>query len=316
MGLLRRLHLIRTKQVLVRRFGREWGSLMARRWVGPDFPFKLGTRNNLLHEGTGLDVMPNVSGVEAMVGGSENWEPWAKERGLKFVVEGGQLYVEVSGVRLQIDHWNDYFTLKEVFHEEIYRFELPGDYVFVDVGANMGFASLYLASRYSGNIESFELVPSTAKQAQRNIDLNPSLSPRIKLNPYGLGAANRRMTIKIDPRTSAVNSWVNPMGSQQEDVEIRDASVELERILAENSSKRVWVKLDAEGAEYEIIRGWSERGLLEKVDVLVLEWHEAPGESMDSVREQLKRAGLHWFERMHSTHPVGFMTAWRDCTPT
>ena len=78
-----------------------------------------------------------------------------------------------------------------------------------------------------------------------------------------------------------------------------------------NPGKRIFVKLDAEGAEYEILEAWSRASCLSQVDVLMLEWHVVPNRTLEEIRGCLSSAGMNWFERVHPTEPVGFVTAWR-----
>ena len=311
MGILGRLTEMRRHQVLTRRFGKEWGQKLFDLLMLSDTPFTVGPDGNLTHAPTGFSAELGVEGLDAAIAGSRNWMAWAAERGMRFRVDQGTLYTEVDGIRLFLPNRNDYFTLAEVFREELYRFEINGDFAFMDIGANIGMTSLYLASRHPGTVYGYELVPSTADAARLNLSLNPKLATRIELAATGLAKAEGEAKIRIDPENTACNSLFADLGGAEVEVKLLDAAKELERVLAANPGRRLFVKLDAEGAEYEILDRWHEAGCLEKIDVLVLEWHVVEGRTVEEIRDRMRQGGFQWFERVHWSEPVGFITAWR-----
>ena len=311
MGILGRLTEFRRHQVLVRRFGKVWGQRLFDLGLLPDVPFEVTSDNLLIQTPTALRVSMEERGGDPALQGSRSWLAWAAGRGLRFHTSEYTLFVEVDGIKLFLPNRNDYFTLAEVFREELYRFEIPGDYVFMDIGANLGMASLYLAKRHAGNVYAYELVPSTADAARLNLSLNPELGARIELVDAGLAKKEGEARIRIDPENTACNSLFADLGGAEIEVRLLDAATELERVVGANPGKRLVVKLDAEGAEYEVLERWREAGCLEKISILILEWHVVPGRTADEIRALLKLAGFSWFDRVHWSEPVGFITAWR-----
>ena len=61
--------------------------------------------------------------------------------------------------------------------------------------------------------------------------------------------------------------------SSIEEVKIKNAYNIMHRIIDKHKEK-VFVKLDSEGAEFEILPLLSKKGLLGKVDVLIIEYHK------------------------------------------
>jgi len=310
-GILGRIHELRRKQLLRRKFGSFWGQKLFDLGVDSQTPFQLDGQNRLTHEPTGLCIASNVAGADPLIAGSTHWTRWAGDRGLKFHVVDGTLLTEVDGIKLFVPNTNDYFTVAEVFREELYRFERPGEFAFMDIGANIGLSSLYLAKNNSGRVRAYELVPSTAEQAKRNLELNPELASRIELIHEGLASRSAVTKIKIDLEDSACNSLVNQVGGMEVEVRLRDAVQEFQNFVSNNSGKKIFVKLDAEGAEYEILEAWNRASCLTQIDVLMLEWHVVAGRTVEDIRGYLRSAGMHWFERVHPTESVGFVTAWR-----
>jgi FkbM family methyltransferase len=311
MGILGRLTEARRKQVLVRRFGKEWGQRLFDLNLLPDVPFQVTPDNHLIHPPTALRVGMSDTGADAALEGCQNWLDWGARRGLTFHSRENNVFAEIDGIRFFLPQRNDYFTLSEVFREELYRFQAEGSYAFMDIGANVGMASLYFAKNHDGPVVAYELVPDTANHAEMNFSLNPDLKPRIEFVRAGLGRREEKMTIRFDPHSSACNSVYNQTGTLEAEVTLLDAATELTRVAGANPDRKICVKLDAEGAEYDILDRWAETDCLSKIDLLLLEWHVVAGRTVEELRQILRSNGFQWFERVHATEPVGFVTAWR-----
>lgn len=311
MGILGRIVELRRRQVLVRRFGQVWGQRLLDHRMPPDVALELAEGGELAHPASGLLVAHDDQGVDAALSSFFIWSPWAQMRGLRFRVREKVLGVEIGGLGFQLANPTDYFTLSEVFREELYRFRATGPFAFMDIGANVGMASLYFAKNHEGPVIAYELVPETAKSAKLNVALNPDLAPRIQLVHSGLGKQAAKMTMRFDPQSTACNSVYNQSGDQQTEVTLLDAAAELVQISSTYPDRKLCVKLDAEGAEYDILDRWTEAKCMELIDLLFLEWHVVSGRTVDQLRANLRLAGFQWFERAHATEPVGFITAWR-----
>jgi hypothetical protein len=98
-------------------------------------------------------------------------------------------------------------------------------------------------------------------------------------------------------------------GGSMEKVSVRDAAAVVAGIDAKG--RKLVVKIDAEGAEYEIMRRLAEKDQLGRIDVLFIEWHEREGCDPAELRTILADAGFRWFERQHGEVRVGMITAFR-----
>ena len=68
-------------------------------------------------------------------------------------------------------------------------------------------------------------------------------------------------------------------------VQIKDCSEVLDNIIKKHKEK-IFVKLDTEGAEFEIIPLLAERDLLRKIDILIMEYHKkSPKILLDILKE-------------------------------
>ena len=126
----------------------------------------------------------------------------------------------------------------------------------------------------------------------------------------GLGKDDRKETFLFDKNTKGNTgvrgllspSYTNNRGAIETDVLICDASVEIINILNENKDKKVIVKMDCEGAEYEILDNLYKSGVINKIDVILLEWHD---KGFKLIEDILLKSGFDFFAKDFS--PVAGM---------
>ena len=71
----------------------------------------------------------------------------------------------------------------------------------------------------------------------------------------------------------------------REKVIIKDAAKELKKILDKHNEK-IFFKIDCEGAEIEIIPSLSKANLLQRADIIIMEWHFEYPEEILKILEQ------------------------------
>lgn len=81
--------------------------------------------------------------------------------------------------------WPDCDALKPMWAEAASY----GNGIFLDIGANIGSCSLFMAHN-GADVISFEPIPANYKKVIQSIHANPDFGKRMKLYPYGLGAAD------------------------------------------------------------------------------------------------------------------------------
>lgn len=127
---------------------------------------------------------------------------------------------------------------------------------FIDFGAYVGFTSLYAAT-FGTEVFCFEPNPENFALLQANLAANPELAGRISPFRHGVGARDQRRTLYAKTAAEAE-------GSILEDVErgpsvraasvaaigLRDAASVLREVGVDD---RTLVKIDIEGAEYEVL---------------------------------------------------------------
>jgi FkbM family methyltransferase len=199
-----------------------------------------------------------------------------------------------------------------MFAVQLYRFHLPGDLIFVDVGMNIGLASLYFHSTHQGHSYGFELVPDTFRAAKLNFELNLKASTKHTAYPYGLLDRDAEFTVTVDTQNSAGNSiFKESKGSPaQVSVEVKDAAVAIGKIFDAHPDSTFILKLDAEGAEFEILDRLSEQGLLGRFSLLLLELHQRDDRNSDEIRSLLRDSHFSWNESNVPLHNCSLMYAY------
>lgn len=146
------------------------------------------------------------------------------------------------------------------FEEGTLRFfdaVLPRCTRMVDFGAYIGFTALYAATHVD-TVFAFEPSPMNHELLARNVAENPGLASRIRLFRHGLGARDELLTLYAKGTADSGSSVFRQverdrvMSAQPEAViPVRDAAVVLHEI---GVDRRTLLKIDIEGAEYDVLR--------------------------------------------------------------
>ena len=165
----------------------------------------------------------------------------------------------------------DLMALTNVWLVEEYKkenFEIKPNDIVIDIGAHIGLFTIY-ASQFctKGKIYSFEPVLENYELLLENIKLN-------KLD--GVTSFNQAISNSNEPIKLFLNNDEagHSMFSESSKSIIID-SISLQKIFDKNQIKHCnFLKLDCEGAEYEIIKNLPSE-YFKKIDKLVIEYHMA-----------------------------------------
>lgn len=155
----------------------------------------------------------------------------------------------------------------------------------VDVGANVGAATLWFASRApKARIVAVEPSPAVIPSLVRNVEA-AGLSQRVDVVPVALGATSG--TGYLVPSPSSITATV---GASRTGHPV--PVVSLRQLLDQAGIDELdLLKLDCEGAELEILRS-SETAVLPSVRVVVGEFHPTTRHKRDDLQEVLMRSGF------------------------
>ena len=184
------------------------------------------------------------------------------------------LEVEVAGHRFRIRTRMDAWVLKETCLDRDYEREarIGRGWTVVDVGAAIGDFTVHAASLVGGGVVyAFEPLPDNFTRLEEHVRLN--------------GVSNVRASaeaIAAEPGTLSLYSVTGLMGQHRTAGDgaaadagaIRVPATTLARAFAARGIQRCdLLKIDCEGAEFEIVLGL-DRGVLDRVARIVLEYHD------------------------------------------
>lgn len=217
-------------------------------------------------------------------------EAYMTEEDSFFIDENNKLCYKTGGIELAFYTYDEFYGIRDVFHKQDYECWMQGKAVVIDVGMNVGAASIYLARKKNvEKVYSFEPFEPTYKTALYNIKKNKAVENKIVAINAGLGAEkaakeilyNSSMTCGLST-DEELNKRAQNMYKEWElyrkderkmQVQILDAAEIFADIFQQNPKGRFILKLDCEGAEYEILRRLREENLLKKISMVMMEWH-------------------------------------------
>lgn len=187
-----------------------------------------------------------------------------------------------NDLRLYIETTEEFFILKEVFVEKDYNLLSNESYVVFDIGMNIGISSLFFGLQKNvEKIYSFEPVVNTYEQAVYNVSLNEKLSPKIEAFNIGLGATTRVEKVLYNPQAKGncgirleSSLVIDKNNATEIEINIQDICAILPDLFGKQARQKKVLKIDCEGAEYEIVQKLNESGLFSEIDVLLIEWHD------------------------------------------
>ncbi len=151
---------------------------------------------------------------------------------------------------------------------------------FFDVGANAGFYSLGMASRFPcASVHSFEPIPASYRQICRNVALNRFSN----ITAHNIGFSDRagELTFYYDPSVSVATSSAHPgPGCNAEEIVCRVET--LDNFVTASECEPDFIKCDVEGAELFVFRGG--RRVLERQRPIVF---------TEMLRKWARRFGYH-----------------------
>ena len=202
-------------------------------------------------------------------------------------------------------------TFKEIFMDECYmdglELHVPDNSTIIDIGANAGFFTLFAASRFNDSrILAYEPVPSNFKQLAKNRGLNADCS--IECFQKAVAGHSSTVEVMFDPDDSFTTSATIFQKPHKHNQVIQVPSIMLFDIFREHRIKRCdLLKMDCEGAEYDIIYGCPLE-CLSRIDQIAMEVHGGAEseQNIDSLEAYLNEQGF-----ATRRQPVGMLWAWK-----
>jgi FkbM family methyltransferase len=207
---------------------------------------------------------------------------------------GDELYIRWNNIRIRANTFDNFYVASELFMEGLYNMNCDSANIVVcDVGMNVGVASLVFANMKNvQKVYSFEPFRPTYESALMNFDLNPQVKQKIVPFNLGAGGNNSELEIPVGDVDSAAMSTTDFVIQQvaagavrKVKVQIRDIKEIVAEMQQQHPGAQILLKLDCEGAEYEIMEQLNTSGLLKDIRYIVIEWHMRGSRPLEKILE-------------------------------
>ncbi|MGL6106768.1 FkbM family methyltransferase [Romboutsia sp.] len=240
----------------------------------------------------------------------------------KVQTDDGKIKFDYDGVYFEFKELEEIEIFNEVFRNKEYEIVTNKECVVIDIGANVGIASIYFASNSNvKKVYSYEPFKLTYSCLLNNLKLNPDLQDKVQAYNYGLGKSdilgkgifNEKLkgNSKITLLEEKPRSYNEHEGEYKiEEVEIKRAANILEDIIKEHKGIDIVIKMDCEGGEIEIFKDEKFIKLLVDTKSIIMETHTP--ESFVKICNILKRNEFTIQGRMVS-RTNGYIKATKNC---
>lgn len=215
-----------------------------------------------------------------------------------------------SGQTFKINHFLEAIGLMEVFSDHDYHLpKLDKPSVVIDIGANIGAFSIYTALKMpKSKIYCYEPSKTTFKTLSDNIKSNKLQK---QITPIHSAVWSTSTTLKL--YSSGPSGLRSAFKTRSETKFEKVPTTTLTQIFQRHKITHCdFLKIDCEGAEYEILSSSSLK-LLSKIDRIALEFHEfTQGRNHKQLIAILKKAGFRVKSAYHEIeNNIGYLYGYR-----
>ena len=228
-----------------------------------------------------------------------------------------KIIITIQGIDYYPTTHEEIFILYEIFCNSTYNFVCPWPCIVIDIGMNVGFSSLFFASKaHIEKVIGYEPFEPTYKRALENFQLNPALASKILPINLGIGSRDEKRSFDYSEDWKGnVSITDDPHfrpreGTRvtQEEITIVSADKVFRKIHNDYSNIKILCKMDCEGAEYGIFESLSGFRADQLPDAFMIEWHYKGNQA---IIDFLTQRGYLVFPFAHANEGLGMLYATR-----
>lgn len=185
-----------------------------------------------------------------------------------------------------------FVNYSQFFVNGIYNNFLAGERVFsvLDIGANVGLFTEWCLDRFGNDTKILAFEPN--KDAIEAFKVLHKGKENVELIEAAVSSSNDPMILKIDPNNSLISSKEVRGGNFSESYEV--PSVKLMDVLKERNIFKInLLKMDVEGAEYEIFESLSDSDIQNYFDAFLIEFHYNTEDKASDLLTRLENLGFY-----------------------
>lgn len=198
---------------------------------------------------------------------------------------GSQFFVENANNNLGTVV--EVFTLRE--YRDLARMREKQNPTIIDIGANIGTFTMWALSQFpQARVIAFEPEATNAKLLTKNVALN-GVADKVTVVEQAVCESAGVRSLSVAGTSSGKNSLAVDIGASTVS---SVTCTTLDALFVTYGIDRCdCLKIDCEGAEYELLYAASE-STLAKIDLILLEWHNVPGHTLEELTTYLKKSGF------------------------
>lgn len=220
--------------------------------------------------------------------------------------EGG-IFCQYDNICFKVKNKSDYMVMNDIFKKNGWNFNTKEKVVVIDIGMNIGLASLYFANMDNvGMVYGYEPFPQTYQTALGNIRMNDTtIYSKIKPNNFGLSDKEQSIDVLYDSKYTTnmrIDGGKRLHGDQENMVQIRTlvASDVIYNIMEKHAGMKIVLKVDCEGSEYSIFENLFETRVLNKIYMILMETHDG---RENKIKSYLDKSGFVYFDNYVGYYP-------------
>lgn len=203
--------------------------------------------------------------------------------------------LKVNELNLNVTCLEEEYIVDDIFFRKTYDFLSNwNDIIVIDIGMNVGYASLFFASKKNvEKVYAYEPFENTFNIAKNNFKINDEyISNKIHCYNYGVGDRDYIGESLYDTQLKGCMSTVYDWKEINNVIDTNKLKLSFEVKSVENiikpiidkykSTNKIILKLDCEGSEYCIIDELEKNKLLCEIDSIILEYHYKGSEKISS----------------------------------
>ncbi|HEY4495637.1 MAG TPA: FkbM family methyltransferase [Candidatus Paceibacterota bacterium] len=212
-----------------------------------------------------------------------------------------------NGLKLKVKDSADTSSISVIFFKREYGVIKENSTV-LDIGANRGYFSVYAANSVKHvKVYSFEPIKATYDSILENIQIN---NLKEKIIPFNLGVAGSDNVMEFSIGSSVNSSISNSMiFNKSHDRVEKIKCICLKSIIENNNLSKIdLIKMDCEGAEFEILLN-TPADFLENIHEIRMEYHNIDDKKLniENLKIFLQENGYKVIKQIPSTESVGII---------
>jgi FkbM family methyltransferase len=189
----------------------------------------------------------------------------------------GKIYMDIEDHIFHIPFPHGIYELLEVYRDQSYR-HIKASGTVVDVGAFIGDTAIYFASQGAKRVVAFEPVRQLYQYAIDNVKLN-HLDNTVEVHNCGAGTKKGEAKFFYNPNHPGSSS-LHDRGAPRACAHYRGFESVIQNVVVASLADVIrdignveLLKLDCEGAEYQLLPHLHETGIISRVQNVILEIH-------------------------------------------